>query len=64
MDEAGKVPARRRLPEGAAGIAQLHALIGGFLGGDGDDAEVLVGIETDRGHGSRRWPRPGTWCSR
>ena len=49
MDEAGKALARRRLPEGAAGIAQLHALIGACLGEDGDDAEVLVGIETDRG---------------
>jgi transposase len=49
MDEAGKVLARRRLPEGAAGIARLHALVGGFLGEDGDDAEVAVGIETDRG---------------
>jgi transposase len=49
MDEAGKVLARKRLPEGAAGIAQLHGLIGGLLGEDADDAEVLVGIETDRG---------------
>src|ERR1700733_9167678 len=49
MDEAGKALARRRLPEGAAGIAQLHALIGACLGEDGDDAEVLIGIETDRG---------------
>jgi transposase len=51
MDETGKVLARRRLPEGAGGLAQLHALIGGLLGEDADDAEVLVGIETDRG----RW---------
>jgi transposase len=49
MDEAGKVLARRRLPEGAAGIAQLHGLVGGFLGEDAGDAEVVVGIETDRG---------------
>src|SRR5579863_697253 len=49
MDEAGKVLARRRLPEGAAGMAQLHALVGGLLGEDDDDAEVLVGIETDHG---------------
>ena len=48
MDEAGRVLARRRLPEGVAGIAQLHALIGGFLGEEAD-AEVVVGIETDRG---------------
>jgi Transposase/Transposase IS116/IS110/IS902 family len=49
MDEAGRVLARRRLPEGAAGIAQLHGLVGGFLGEDAGGAEVAVGIETDRG---------------
>jgi hypothetical protein len=49
MDEAGKVLARKRLPEGAAGMAQLHGLVGGFLGEDADAAEVVVGIETDRG---------------
>ena len=49
MDEAGKALAKRRLPEGVTGIAQLHALIGGFLGEDADESEVLVGIETDRG---------------
>lgn len=49
MDEAGKVLAKRRLREGVAGIAQLHELIGRFLGEDADDAEVVVGIETDRG---------------
>jgi hypothetical protein len=41
--------ARRRLAEGVAGVAQLHALIGGFLGEDADDSEVRVGIETGRG---------------
>src|SRR5690348_17050872 len=49
MDEAGKVLAKRRLPEGVAGIAQLHALAGAYLGEDADAAEVAVGIETDRG---------------
>jgi transposase len=49
MDEAGKVLARRRLPEGAAGMAELHELVGGFLGEDADGAGVVVGIETDRG---------------
>jgi len=43
------VLAKRRLPEGAAGIAQLHGLVGGLLGEGAEDAEVLVGIETDRG---------------
>jgi transposase len=49
MSEAGKVLAKRRLPEGVAGIAGLHALIGAHLGEDADEAEVIVGIETDRG---------------
>jgi transposase len=50
MDEAGKVLAKKRLPEGAAGMAQLHALIGQFVPEDDmDSAEVVIGIETDRG---------------
>src|SRR6201997_1548923 len=49
MDEAGKVLARKRLPEGVAGMAQLHALVGAHLGEGEEDAEVSVGIETDRG---------------
>ena len=49
MDEAGRVLAKRRLPEGVAGIAQLHELIGRHAGEDADAAEVVVGIETDRG---------------
>ena len=49
MDEAGKVLARRRLPEGAAGMAGLHELIGGLLGEEADASQVLAGIETDHG---------------
>src|SRR5215467_11221280 len=49
MDEGGKVLARRRLPEGVAGMAQLHALVGGLAGQDGDDPQVLAGSETDHG---------------
>jgi hypothetical protein len=49
MDEAGTVLARRRLSEGAAGMAGLHALIGGLLDEGDDDPDVLIGIET--GHG-------------
>src|SRR5215467_3547709 len=48
MGEAGRVLATGRLPEGVAGIGQLHELIGRFVPADGD-AEVQVGIETDRG---------------
>jgi transposase len=49
MDQAGRVLAKRRLPEGVAGMAGLHELIGQQLGDDADDAEVLIGIETDHG---------------
>ena len=49
MDEAGTVLVRKRLPEGAGGMARLHALVGGLLGEDADDSAVLVGIETDHG---------------
>jgi transposase len=49
MDEAGKVLARRRLPEGVAGMSQLHELAGRFVPEDADEAEVVIGIETDRG---------------
>src|SRR5260370_2300205 len=49
MDQSGRVLAKRRLPEGVAGIARLHELIGEHLGEAADDAEVLIGIETDRG---------------
>jgi Transposase/Transposase IS116/IS110/IS902 family len=49
MDEAGRVLARRRLPEGVAGVARLHELVAGLLGEDDDDSQVLVGIETDHG---------------
>src|SRR5260370_521793 len=49
MDEAGRVLARKRLPEGVAGMARLHALIGQQLGEDAEDAEVVIGTETDRG---------------
>src|ERR1035438_6770719 len=49
MDAAGRVLARKRLPEGVAGMARLHELIGQQLGDDADDAEVVIGTETDRG---------------
>jgi transposase len=49
MDAAGRVLARRRLPEGVAGMARLHELIGQHLGQDAEDAEVVIGTETDRG---------------
>ena len=56
QDESGRRLAKARLPEGVAGMARLHALIGEHLpdldaGTDGDPvaSQVAVGIETDRG---------------
>jgi Transposase/Domain of unknown function (DUF3883) len=49
MDAAGQVLARARLPEGVAGMARLHELIGLHLGEDAEGAQVVIGIETDRG---------------
>ena len=50
MDMAGRRLAKARLPEGVAGMARLHAMLGEQLGeADDEDVEVLVGIETDRG---------------
>ena len=49
QDEQGRVVARRRLPEGVIGLAQLHALIGEHLDDDAEPTSVLVGIETERG---------------
>lgn len=49
VDDEGRVLARRRLPEGVTGLAGLHAVIADHLGDHAEPAEVLVGIETDRG---------------
>jgi transposase len=49
LDAAGRRLARVRLPEGVAGIARLHGIIGDLVGEDVEDVEVKVGIETDRG---------------
>jgi transposase len=50
MDGSGRRLVKARLPEGVAGMARLHVLVGELVGEDVDeDVEVLVGIETDRG---------------
>lgn len=51
MDHTGRRLARARLPEGVAGMARLHAMVGEQLGDMADEAadQVVVGIETDRG---------------
>ncbi|MFE5163889.1 IS110 family transposase [Streptomyces sp. NPDC056697] len=49
MHSVGRRLARARLPEGVTGMARLHPIVGEPAGEDADKAEVLVGIETDRG---------------
>lgn len=49
VDEAGRRLARRRLPEGAAGVSELHGLIAERLGEDAGPDQVVIGIETERG---------------
>jgi len=56
QDQTGRVLARAKLPEGMAGMARLHAMIGehidaGDAGSSGADGDVVVrvGIETERG---------------
>jgi hypothetical protein len=48
-DESGRVLARRRLPEGLAGITTLHELVAEHLDPAAEPAQVLIGIETERG---------------
>jgi len=48
QDETGRVLGRAKLPDGVAGMARLHAMIGEHVGDD-DDASVVVGTETERG---------------
>jgi transposase len=48
LDAQGSVVSHGRIVDGAAGIGQVHDLVG--IGGDDvDAAEVVIGIETDRG---------------
>jgi transposase len=52
MDASGRRLAKARLPEGVAGLARLHAMIGRLLGEEADEedaGQVVIGIETDRG---------------
>ena len=53
VDEAGARLARRRFPEGIAGIAALHALIADHLGDDDEPENVLV--REKGGGGELKW---------
>ena len=44
QDEAGRVLARARLPEGIAGITRLHALIGQFAGPETEPVRWRPGL--------------------
>ncbi len=46
QDEDGKRLGGGRLPEGVAGVARFHELVGAHVD---EPAEVVIGIETDRG---------------
>ena len=46
LDDGGVVLGRRRVSDGVAGVAELHALVAAHAG---DPGEVAVGIELDRG---------------
>jgi transposase len=49
LDKSGRLLARRRLPEGLAGITTLHELIAEHLDPAVEPDQVQVGIESDRG---------------
>ena len=53
MDASGRRLVKARLPEGMAGMARLHAMVGQALGDEVDAEDVAtrvkIGIETDRG---------------
>ena len=50
-DDSGGLLARRRLPEGLAGITTLHELVAEHLDPTGEPDQVQVGIEAERGRG-------------
>ena len=49
VNDDGRRLAAKRFPEGVSGLAGLHALIADHLPDDADPADVVIGIETDRG---------------
>jgi transposase len=46
LDEKGRVLAKGRVPEGVDGVARIHEMVAGHAD---DPADVVVGIELDRG---------------
>ncbi|MEX2554604.1 MAG: transposase [Actinomycetota bacterium] len=46
VDEPGRVLAKDRIPDGIEGVARLHVIVADHVG---DDEELAIGIELDRG---------------
>jgi len=65
MDAVGRTLSKARLPEGVTGITNLHEMIARQLDDtvDVDEAEVIIGTETDRARGSVHCPQSATACS-
>ena len=55
MDATGRRLAKARLPEGVAGMARLHAMIGGQLGEDADVEDAGQVRSGSRLTGVRGW---------
>ena len=53
-DDQGPVLARRRLPEGVAGIAALHELVADHLGEDAEPDRCWSGSRPTAARGCRR----------
>ena len=49
VNDDGRRLGKKRFPEGVVGLSGLHSLIADHLPEDADPADVIVGIETDRG---------------
>src|SRR5258708_20225519 len=65
MDAAGRVLAKRRLPEGVAGMARLPELVGEQLGDGTADAGGMIGVGAHPGPRVAPLGAPGgVWCPR
>ena len=63
-DQAGRLLAHRRLPEGLAGITTLHELIAEHLNPTVSRIRCWWGLRLNGARGCRRCWRPATWCMR
>ena len=49
VDGDGRRLGKKRFPEGVIGLTGFHSLVADHLAEDADPADVIIGIETDRG---------------